>query len=128
VTPPGRRAAGRRLVPVEYASALASGERHVGFVAEDVPDPVATPDRRSVSPMDVVAVLTRVVQAQPQAIAELTARRAALEAPRASRAAPSGRGRAVSHREAGAARPAAGSAGSGRASARWPGSVSGGAK
>ncbi len=40
------------------------GESCVGFIAEDVPDLVATQDRKGMSPMDVVAVLTRVVQEQ----------------------------------------------------------------
>jgi len=39
-------------------------ETYVGFIAEDVPDLVATNDRKSLSPMDIVAVLTRVVQEQ----------------------------------------------------------------
>jgi hypothetical protein len=54
----------------------------VGFVAEDVPDLVARPDRKTLSPMDIVAVLTRVVQEQQQRIEELTAKLAALEAAR----------------------------------------------
>lgn len=36
----------------------------MGFIAEDVPDLVATPNRKSLSPMDIVAVLTKVVQEQ----------------------------------------------------------------
>jgi hypothetical protein len=61
----------------------------VGFVAEDVPDLVASPDRKTLSPMDIVAVLTRVMQdqqktveAQEKLIAELAAKIAALEAAR----------------------------------------------
>jgi hypothetical protein len=34
----------------------------VGFIAEDVPDLVSTKDRKGLSPMDIVAVLTKVVQ------------------------------------------------------------------
>ena len=49
-------------------------EEHVGFIAEDVPDIVATNDRKSLSPMDIVGVLTRVVQEQQKKIAELEAR------------------------------------------------------
>jgi hypothetical protein len=37
-------------------------EKHVGFIAEDVPELVAMKDRKSLSPMDIVAVLTKVVQ------------------------------------------------------------------
>jgi hypothetical protein len=58
------RAALAALTPVRYASRLDPTERHVGFIAEDVPDLVASPDRQSLSPMDIVAVLTRVVQDQ----------------------------------------------------------------
>ena len=39
-------------------------EAHVGFIAEDVPDLVATGDRKGLSAMDIVAVLTKVVQQQ----------------------------------------------------------------
>jgi len=59
----------------------------VGFIAEDVPDLVATKDRKALSPMDIVAVLTRVVQeqqktveAQQGSIAELAAKLEALTA------------------------------------------------
>jgi hypothetical protein len=48
-------------------------EQHVGFIAEDVPDLVAKADRTAVSAMDVVAVLTKVVQEQQRTIAELAA-------------------------------------------------------
>jgi hypothetical protein len=41
----------------------------VGFIAEDVPALVARKDRKSLSPMDIVAVLTKVVQEQKQTIA-----------------------------------------------------------
>lgn len=54
-------------------------ERHVGFIAEDVPELVATENRRGLSPMDIVAVLTRVVKAQQQ-IAALQAAVETLEA------------------------------------------------
>jgi hypothetical protein len=86
------RVAVEQLVPVRYRSRIDPAERHVGFIAQDVPDLVATRDRRSLSPMDIVAVLTRVVQeqqqtvaAQEKAIAELTARIASLERARSNR-------------------------------------------
>ena len=49
------------LVPVsfEYKN---GGEKHLGFIAEDVPEEVASPDRKGLSPMDFVAVLVTVVQ------------------------------------------------------------------
>ena len=46
-------------------------EQQVGFIAEEVPDLVATKDRKTLSPMDIVAVLTRVVQQQQREIREL---------------------------------------------------------
>ena len=38
---------------------------HVGFVAENVPELVATSNRKGVSIMDLVAILTQVVKEQP---------------------------------------------------------------
>lgn len=46
-------------------------ELHVGFIAEDVPELVAMADRKTLSSMDIVAVLTKVVQEQHQQIAQL---------------------------------------------------------
>ncbi len=40
------------------------GELHVGFIAEDVPELVATADRKGLSAMDIVGVLAKVVQDQ----------------------------------------------------------------
>ena len=67
------------LSPVKYAYKVDRAERHVGFVAEDVPALVASKDRKTVSPMDVVAVLTKVVQEQQKTIAELKDKVARLE-------------------------------------------------
>jgi hypothetical protein len=50
------------------------------FIAEDVPDLVATNSRDALSSMDLVAVLTKVVQEQQKTIAELSDRVARLEA------------------------------------------------
>lgn len=61
-----------KLDPVEFAYRADSKEKHVGFIAEDAPDLVATEDRKGMSPMDVVAVLTKVVQAQQKTIADLS--------------------------------------------------------
>lgn len=41
-----------------------------GFIAEDVPDVVAMKDRKSLSSMDIIALLTKVSQDQEQAIQE----------------------------------------------------------
>jgi hypothetical protein len=52
-------------------------EPHVGFIAEDVPEIVATKDRKGLSAMDIVAVLTKVVQQQQE---QIEAQQAALKA------------------------------------------------
>jgi len=62
------------LEPVRFNYKQDTSEEYVGFIAEDVPGLVATSDRSSLSTMDIVAVLTRVVQQQQQKIAELEAR------------------------------------------------------
>jgi len=56
------------LEPVSFNYRSDVDERHLGFIAEDVPEIVATTDRQSLSPMDVIAVLTRVVQEQQERI------------------------------------------------------------
>ncbi len=67
------------LKPVKFTYKANPKEGHVGFIAEDAPDLVATSDRKGMSPMDVVAVLTKVVQDQQKIIAELSKKIAALE-------------------------------------------------
>ena len=52
----------RRLQPVGYRYKNEPDEQYCGFIAEDVPDLVATNDRKGLAPMDIVAVLTKVVQ------------------------------------------------------------------
>jgi hypothetical protein len=52
------------LNPVRFTYKADRSERHVGFIAEEVPELVATKDRRGLSSMDIVAVLTKVVQEQ----------------------------------------------------------------
>ncbi|MCA9055298.1 MAG: tail fiber domain-containing protein, partial [Planctomycetaceae bacterium] len=55
--------------PVTYQSkGDATGERYAGFIAEDVPDIVATTDRKGVAAIEVVAVVTKVVQEQQATI------------------------------------------------------------
>ncbi len=58
------------LVPVKFNYKVDKEEKCVGFIAEDVPELVATKDRKGMSPMDVVAVLTKVVQDQQKTISE----------------------------------------------------------
>ncbi len=62
------------LAPVHFTYKADVTEDHVGFIAEDVPELVASSDRKGLSPMDIVAVLTTVVQSQQEKIAELEAR------------------------------------------------------
>ncbi len=59
------------LEPVKFNYKSNKKERHVGFIAEEVPDLVATRDRKGMSAMDVVAVLTKVVQEQQKTIDRL---------------------------------------------------------
>jgi hypothetical protein len=52
------------LNPVKFNYKADKTEKEVGFIAEDVPELVAPKDRKHMSAMDVVAVLTKVVQEQ----------------------------------------------------------------
>lgn len=70
----------RGLAPVKFNYKTDPEERHVGFIAEDVPELVATKDRKSLSPMDIVAVLTRVVKEQEGEINKLNKKVVELEA------------------------------------------------
>jgi len=54
-------------VTFEYKDAT-TPDGHVGFIAEDVPEIVATPDRKGLAPMDIVGVLTAVVKEQQKLI------------------------------------------------------------
>jgi len=67
------------LNPVKYVYKNETDEEYLGFIAEDVPDLVATKDRKSLSPMDIVAIMTKVVQEQQAVILKLQKRVAALE-------------------------------------------------
>jgi len=67
------------LTPVEFNYKVDKDETCLGFIAEDVPDLVATKDRKSLSAMDIVAMLTKVVQRQQEQIAELQNRIQAME-------------------------------------------------
>lgn len=59
------------LNPVKFNYKFDKEEEKLGFIAEDVPGLVAQNDRKGMSPMDVVAVLTKVVQQQQKTISEL---------------------------------------------------------
>lgn len=60
----------KNLNPVQY-NYIGDGEHQLGFIAEDVPDAVATRSRKSIVPMDFVAVLTKVVQEHERRETEL---------------------------------------------------------
>jgi len=64
---------------VKYNYKIRKGEQRVGFIAEDVPDLVASKDRKTLNPLDIVAVLTKVVQEQQKNISKLEERIAQLE-------------------------------------------------
>jgi hypothetical protein len=69
ITAAEAKAALEGLQPVTYYyKADATRDQHAGFIAEDVPDLLATPDRKSLSAMDIVAILTKVVQEQQEEI------------------------------------------------------------
>lgn len=72
-------AALKALEPVTFAYKANPDETYVGFIAEDVPDLVATGNRKGLSSMDVVAVLTKVIQEQQRTIEEMQTRLDQLE-------------------------------------------------
>jgi Chaperone of endosialidase len=60
------------LNPVKFSYKNDRSENlHLGFIAEDVPDLLAAPDKSSIGALDVVTVLTKVVQAQQTTIETL---------------------------------------------------------
>jgi hypothetical protein len=63
-------AALKELNPVKYVYKADKTEKHVGFIAEDVPELLATKDRKGLSAMDIVAVLTKALQEQQKTIRE----------------------------------------------------------
>jgi hypothetical protein len=72
-------AAIEELNPIRFHYKTDPNEEVLGFIAEDVPDLVATNDRKGLSSMDIVAVLTKVVQEQQKTISDLSARLTELE-------------------------------------------------
>jgi hypothetical protein len=67
------------LNPVKFTYKAEGSEKHIGFIAEDVPDLVAKNGRTGIDPMDVIAVLTKVVQQQQKTITKLAEKVADLE-------------------------------------------------
>ena len=75
-----------RMKPITYNGKQDSAETYVGFIAEDVPELVATNQRKGIAAIEVSAVLTKVIKAhqrtiesQADQISDLTARLAKLE-------------------------------------------------
>lgn len=68
------------LQPTTFNYKTDSEELYLGFIAEDVPDLVATKDRKGLVAMDIVAVLTKVVQTQQEQIKALEESIEALQA------------------------------------------------
>jgi hypothetical protein len=64
----------RRLRPVTYAYKANPTDPKVGFIAEEVPELVADPERKSLSPMDMVALLTKVVQVKDREMEAMRAK------------------------------------------------------
>jgi hypothetical protein len=60
----------KKLNPVKFIYKADRTEQHVGFIAEDVPELIATKDRKGLSSMDIAAVLTKVVQEQQRTMQE----------------------------------------------------------
>jgi hypothetical protein len=57
-------AAFRELEPVKFNYKADKEEKYLGFIAEDVPELVAMKDRKGLNPMDIVALLTKVILEQ----------------------------------------------------------------
>lgn len=57
-------AALKALIPVEFVYKADPSETKIGFIAEDVPELVATNGRKGLSAMDIVGVLARVLKDQ----------------------------------------------------------------
>ena len=71
----------KNLNPVKFNfKADSDKNRHIGFIAEDVPELVATSDRKTLSPMDIVAVLTQALKEQQNTISALAEKVKLLEA------------------------------------------------
>lgn len=61
------------LEPIRFNYKADSTDEYLGFIAEDVPELVASKNHTGLSAMDIVAVLTKVVQAQQKRIDQLEA-------------------------------------------------------
>ena len=64
----------QQLNPVTFNYKTDLTEKSVGFIAEEVPELVATNERKGLSAMEIVAVLTKVTQEQQKVIKKLSER------------------------------------------------------
>jgi len=65
----------QNLTPVKYDyKGDKTFRQNLGFIAEDMPDNLASHDRKTISPFEVVPILTRVAKEQQRVIAELQER------------------------------------------------------
>ncbi|MBD3384774.1 hypothetical protein GF407_07585 [candidate division KSB1 bacterium] len=69
----------RSLQPVSFYYKQNDEDLKLGFIAEDVPDLVATGDRKGVAAMDITAILTKVVQKQQQLLKSIMQENRSLE-------------------------------------------------
>jgi hypothetical protein len=60
------------LDPVTFTYKTVPDQGHIGFIAEDVPNAVAVNGRKAIDPVNIIAVLTKVVQEQNKTITELS--------------------------------------------------------
>jgi hypothetical protein len=72
------------LHPVRYVYRNSRDEEYLGFISEDVPDLVATNDRKSLAAIEVVAVLTQVAKQQQAQLEQKDREIAALRADNAA--------------------------------------------
>ncbi len=61
----------RNLKPIKYNYKEDKEEQYLGFIAEDVPELVAMNERNGLHTMDVVTILTKVVQNQQEEVKTL---------------------------------------------------------
>jgi hypothetical protein len=61
----------KKLNPVRFNYKGDKNEEHIGFIAEDVPQLLATKDRKGINTMDIVSVMVKVMQEQQKTIEEL---------------------------------------------------------
>ncbi|MCB9771053.1 MAG: hypothetical protein H6754_00655 [Candidatus Omnitrophica bacterium] len=53
-----------KLVPIRYNYINEKDQEYLGFISEDAPDLIASQDRKGLAPMDIAAVLTKVIAHQ----------------------------------------------------------------